>query len=89
MRWLKIRHNEGYDLINVQHVYRLEIRSDKPSETEYDESLKEKAADEPVSYEIVLFDANSIMPTVLAWNTSKERNSVLRKIEEALNVINL
>ena len=29
MRWLKINHIEGYDLINISHVYKIEVRQDE------------------------------------------------------------
>ena len=79
MRWLKINHTEGYDLINISHVYKIEIRQD---ELENERSYKSN----DITYEIALYDANSIMPTVFGWKTINERNRVLKKLKEVLNV---
>ena len=79
MRWLKINHIEGYDLINISHVYKIEVRQD--------ENQGDRKSDAESSvYEIALYDANSIMATVFSWETSTERDRVLKKLKEVLNI---
>ena len=77
MRWLKINHIEGYDLINISHVYKIEVRQ---------EEGERKSDSESTVYEIALYDANSIMATVFSWETSNERDRVLKKLQEVLNI---
>ncbi len=85
MRWIKIKHSEGQDIINIQHVYKIEIRSDEVNQ----EVKGEKANEIPAQYEIVMYDANSILATVFAWNTQAERDRVLKKLLETLDVANI
>jgi hypothetical protein len=85
MRWIKIKHNEGQDIINIQHVYKIEIRSDEVNQEIKGETAKEN----PAQYEIVMYDANSILATVFAWNTQAERDRVLKKLLETLDVANM
>jgi len=85
MRWIKIKHNEGQDIINIQHVYKIEIRSDEVNQEIKGETAKEN----PAQYEIVMYDANSILATVFAWNTQAERDRVLKKLLETLDVANI
>ncbi len=86
MRWLKIRHNEGYDLINISHVYRIEVNT---VESNQESSDRNKTVSDKTLYEVVLFDANSVMPTVFSWDTLEERNRILKRLTEVLNIINL
>jgi len=85
MRWIKIKHSEGQDIINIQHVYKIEIRSDEVNQEIKGETAKEN----PAQYEIVMYDANSILATVFAWNTQAERDRVLKKLLETLDVANM
>lgn len=85
MRWIKIKHSEGQDIINIQHVYKIEIRSDEVNQEIKGETAKEN----PAQYEIVMYDANSILATVFAWNTQAERDRVLKKLLETLDVANI
>lgn len=71
MRWIKLTHNAGDDLINVEQVYR--ITKDLTGGV----------------YEIVFYDANSILPIAYGFTNEAIRNQTYTNLEKILNSINI
>lgn len=71
MRWIKLTHNTGDDLINVEQVYRI---------------TKDLAGG---VYEIVFYDANSILPIAYGFSSETIRNQTYTNLEKILNSINI
>lgn len=74
MRWIKLTHNSGDDLINVEQVYRI---------TKSDSDVS------PSTYEIVFYDANSILPISYGFANETIRNQTYTNLEKLLNSIDI
>ena len=71
MRWIKLIHNGGDDLINIEQVYR--ITRGLTGGT----------------YEIVFYDANSILPISYGFANETIRNQTYTNLEKILNSIDI